>query len=222
MTGALPWFLALFLMSRWGRSSTPSPAAPPATPTANPPRGVYASTPPWPQVPARDLPKFPGAGWVPDVPVGPGVAARASALLKTLWARGEGASVVEQTAGRWIAYQAAMTAGKRGVVAYRHVQDEATPVSVEPVTVVTDVPVGPPTVVNVATSAPKTALRTLRRGSKGDDVRAVQAIVGVKQDGDFGPATDTAVRAWQSAHGLNPDGAVGPKTYTAMFGGQNV
>lgn len=219
MTGAIPWLLAILLLSRWGRGPvTPRPTAPPPVDTTPPARGVPVSiTPPWPQVPARDLPRFPGSGWVPDLPVGPGVAARASALLRTLWARGEGSSVVEQTAGRWIAYQAAMTAGKKGVVAYRHVEDAATPVSVEPVTVTTDVPVGPPVLVNVAN---KTALRTLRLGSKGDDVKPVQKLVGVPADGSFGPKTDAAVRRWQSAHGLNADGVVGPKTYTAMFGGQ--
>lgn len=154
------------------------------------------------------------------MPVGPGVAARASALLRDLWARGEGSSVVEQTAGRWIAYQAALTNGKKGVVAYRHVQDDVIPQKVvEPMTLTTDVPVGPPLLVE--TVAPKqTTLRTLKQGSKGNDVKAVQALVGVTADGKFGPATAAAVRSWQGAHGLTADGIVGPVTYTAMFGGK--
>jgi N-acetylmuramoyl-L-alanine amidase len=35
-------------------------------------------------------------------------------------------------------------------------------------------------------------------------------------DGDFGPATETAVEAFQSAHGLVPDGIVGSQTRTAL------
>jgi hypothetical protein len=42
-------------------------------------------------------------------------------LLPTLWKSGKaGATAVEQTAGRWITYQAAVPSkGKRGVVAWR-------------------------------------------------------------------------------------------------------
>lgn len=65
------------------------------------------------------LPAFP-AGWQPDQPPPPAVVSRASALLPVLWAKGAGATKTEQTAGRWITYQAqAMGAGKKGVVAFR-------------------------------------------------------------------------------------------------------
>ena len=67
----------------------------------------------------QGLPAFP-AGWQPDEPPPPPVVARATALLPVLWKKGAGASTTEQTAGRWITYQAqAMGGGKKGVVAFR-------------------------------------------------------------------------------------------------------
>ena len=57
---------------------------------------------------------------------------------------------------------------------------------------------------------------TLRRGSKGDHVKAVQSKVGVEADGNFGPRTEAAVRAFQRKSNLVPDGIVGPKTWIAL------
>lgn len=62
----------------------------------------------------------------------------------------------------------------------------------------------------------------LRRGSSGDDVRAVQKRL--KQwgyydgavDGIFGYATERAVRWFQQKNGLAVDGVVGEKTAAAM------
>jgi hypothetical protein len=56
----------------------------------------------------------------------------------------------------------------------------------------------------------------LKRGSTGDSVRYIQAVLGIKADGQFGPITDRAVRAFQKAHGLKIDGIVGPITYGKM------
>ena len=58
----------------------------------------------------------------------------------------------------------------------------------------------------------------LRRGSSGDDVRWMQAIVDTWVDGDFGPKTESAVREFQAA---NPtagpaDGWVGPMTWAEL------
>lgn len=65
--------------------------------------------------------------------------------------------------------------------------------------------------------APKVTLsRTLNKGDKGEDVKAVQRVVGTKVDGDFGPKTEAAVKAWQKARGLVADGIVGPKTAARM------
>lgn len=61
----------------------------------------------------------------------------------------------------------------------------------------------------------------LRAGSKGTDVRVLQAALNEKGfslvvDGYFGPATDKAVRQFQTASGLVADGVVGPKTYAVL------
>jgi len=61
----------------------------------------------------------------------------------------------------------------------------------------------------------------LKKGSKGDSVKLVQAIVHAKQDGDFGPATERRVKAWQKLNAAccgPSDGVVGPKTWKCMFG----
>lgn len=58
----------------------------------------------------------------------------------------------------------------------------------------------------------------LRLGSKGDNVKRIQAVVGATQDGDFGPATERRVKTWQKSQGLLDDGIVAEKTWKAMFG----
>jgi hypothetical protein len=57
---------------------------------------------------------------MPDNPPPAAVQARAWQLLSSLWQQGAGATKTEQTAGRWITYQAQpMAKGKKGVVAFR-------------------------------------------------------------------------------------------------------
>jgi len=56
----------------------------------------------------------------------------------------------------------------------------------------------------------------LQFGSKGDDVKKLQAFLGLPADGDFGHNTDIAVKNWQTNNGLAPDGIVGPKTRSKM------
>lgn len=58
----------------------------------------------------------------------------------------------------------------------------------------------------------------LRLGSKGESVKLVQAVVGAKQDGDFGLATERRVRDWQARNRLLADGVVGSVTWKKMFG----
>lgn len=59
--------------------------------------------------------------------------------------------------------------------------------------------------------------RVVRRGDVGEDVKAVQRIVGAHPvDGDFGPDTERKVKAWQSQHQLEADGVVGPATWAVI------
>ncbi len=67
---------------------------------------------------------------------------------------------------------------------------------------------------------PPDIFRTLRRGSRGNDVRALQEYLA--QDptiypqgfvtGFYGPSTEAAVRKWQAKYGVDVVGTVGPKT----------
>lgn len=56
----------------------------------------------------------------------------------------------------------------------------------------------------------------LKIGSKGEVVKDVQEVVGVKADGHFGPGTEAAVKKWQLANGLTADGIVGRNTLSKM------
>lgn len=49
-----------------------------------------------------------------------------------------------------------------------------------------------------------------------EQVKAVQTVVGVTADGQFGPITKAAVMAYQAANGLTADGVVGPATAAIM------
>ena len=50
---------------------------------------------------------------------------------------------------------------------------------------------------------------TLKVGSKGEAVKAVQTLVGATVDGSYGPKTAAKVMVWQAANGLKADGAFG-------------
>jgi peptidoglycan hydrolase-like protein with peptidoglycan-binding domain len=66
-------------------------------------------------------------------------------------------------------------------------------------------------------AAPAASGGTLRRGSKGDDVKKMQAKLGLTADGDFGPGTEAALKKWQAANGLTADGVAGPKTLAKLL-----
>lgn len=76
-----------------------------------------------------------------------------------------------------------------------------------------------------AKPAPKPAPRyVLRRAIKfrrwlpmmrGDDVRAVQRLVGAHADGKWGRDSDAALKRWQRAHHLQADGVFGRKSAAA-------
>lgn len=59
-------------------------------------------------------------------------------------------------------------------------------------------------------------MKTLKKGSKGDDVRMLQRVLSVYADGIFGVLTEEAVKQFQASHGLEADGIVGPKTWAVL------
>jgi putative chitinase len=67
-------------------------------------------------------------------------------------------------------------------------------------------------------TAPASAGGTLRRGSKGEEVKKMQAALKLTADGDFGPGTEAALKKWQAANGLTADGVAGPKTLAKLLG----
>lgn len=60
--------------------------------------------------------------------------------------------------------------------------------------------------------------QVLRKGSKGDMVKKLQAALGVNADGDFGQGTENALKKWQDRNGLTADGVAGPKTLAKLLG----
>jgi putative chitinase len=58
---------------------------------------------------------------------------------------------------------------------------------------------------------------TLRKGSKGEGVKMMQAALGIAADGAFGPGTERALKAWQTKNGLTADGIAGPKTLEKLL-----
>lgn len=69
-------------------------------------------------------------------------------------------------------------------------------------------------------------VKVLRKGAKGDNVKALQILLigrgyscgSYGADGSFGTATDNAVRAFQKAKGLSVDGICGPNTWKKLLG----
>ena len=57
----------------------------------------------------------------------------------------------------------------------------------------------------------------IQKGSKGTAVSMLQAMLGVKVDGDFGNDTDTSLKAFQINVKLTADGICGKDTWTKVF-----
>ncbi len=72
----------------------------------------------------------------------------------------------------------------------------------------------------------KVEIKVLKKGAKGDTVKAMQTLLigygfscgSSGADGSFGGATDKALRAYQKAKGLEVDGSCGPKTWARLLG----
>jgi putative chitinase len=58
----------------------------------------------------------------------------------------------------------------------------------------------------------------LKTGSRGEEVKQLQTLLGLTADGNFGPMTEAKVKEWQTKNGLTADGIVGPGTWGKMFG----
>jgi peptidoglycan hydrolase-like protein with peptidoglycan-binding domain len=66
-----------------------------------------------------------------------------------------------------------------------------------------------------ASPTPSSGTRTLRKGMRGADVRALQTSLRtlgfrVRADGQYGPLTVASVKRYERAHDLTPDGVVDP------------
>lgn len=69
-------------------------------------------------------------------------------------------------------------------------------------------------------------MRTLKYGSKGNDVKALQILLMGNAcpcgkwgaDGDFGISTENAVKEYQRKNGLTVDGVAGPQTWKSLLG----
>ena len=78
----------------------------------------------------------------------------------------------------------------------------------------------------VETNGYTLTMRTMKRGSKGEDVRALQILLKGRgyngnmytPDGSFGPNTEGAVQLYQKAKGLTVDGIAGPATIKSLLG----
>ena len=57
----------------------------------------------------------------------------------------------------------------------------------------------------------------LRKGSNGNEVKALQEALHLFVDGVFGKLTEEAVKEFQRTNGLKPDGIVGDKTWEKLF-----
>ncbi len=59
-------------------------------------------------------------------------------------------------------------------------------------------------------------MTTLKRGSRGAEVKTLQGKLNLMADGIFGPLTEEAVKELQKRKGLTADGVVGPRTWAAL------
>lgn len=62
-------------------------------------------------------------------------------------------------------------------------------------------------------------MEVLKKGSRGNDVKTLQRLLHLYEDGIFGALTEEAVKEFQEAHGLVADGIVGKKTWEALQNG---
>lgn len=56
-------------------------------------------------------------------------------------------------------------------------------------------------------------MNTIKKGSRGNDVKLIQRLLNIEDDGVFGSQTELMVKIWQNDNGLVSDGNVGPKSW---------
>lgn len=56
-------------------------------------------------------------------------------------------------------------------------------------------------------------MNTIKNGSRGDDVKLIQRLLNLRDDGLFGSQTESFVKLWQKENGLVPDGVMGPRSW---------
>lgn len=59
-------------------------------------------------------------------------------------------------------------------------------------------------------------MNTIKKGSKGEDIKVLQQKLNLLVDGIFGSLTEETVKEFQKANGLSVDGIVGPKTWEKL------
>lgn len=62
-------------------------------------------------------------------------------------------------------------------------------------------------------------MTVLKKGSRGNEVKVLQGILHLQQDGIFGPLTEEAVKEFQKLNSLKIDGIVGDATWEKLTNG---
>jgi len=191
------------------------------------PEPVHADAPPlvpvsttstaisWGESTPAGLPPFP-SGWRATATT-PSIVQRAWGLMNTLPV---GQTKYEHGGPNgWLAFHASSEKGKKYVTAWEP-KGEAFTAAVptyqaQPGQVVHQAaPVAAPIPHEYVSPRTGSSHATIKRGSSGADVALWQRRVGVKDDGNFGPATEAATKTFQRTHHLTPDGIVGPITWS--------
>lgn len=60
-------------------------------------------------------------------------------------------------------------------------------------------------------------MNTVKKGSRGDDVKLLQRLLLLTPDGIFGSVTELMVKIWQRDNGLAADGVVGSKSWKRLI-----
>jgi uncharacterized protein (TIGR02594 family) len=60
-------------------------------------------------------------------------------------------------------------------------------------------------------------LKELKKGDKGNEVKLLQKVLGITQDGDFGPVTEKVLKHFQKNYGLPITGIANKKTLSILI-----